>query len=66
VKVCIGPKDANGNLGQGLSPRKIKFYASLQEATDRNLVRRKHPLKISTIRPSLPSRLAATTNKIPT
>eukprot|EP00253_Pinus_taeda_P025286 PITA_25286 len=63
VQVCTGPKYANGKLGQGLSPGKMKFYASLQEAADRKLAKGKHPVQSSTTRPPLPSRPAATSNK---
>ena len=66
VQGCTGPKDANGKPSQGLSPGKMKFYASLQEAADRKLAKGKHPVQSSTTRPPLSSRPIATTNKRPT
>eukprot|EP00253_Pinus_taeda_P021029 PITA_21029 len=66
VQLCIGPKDANGKPSKGLSPRKMKFYASLQEVVDRKLAKRKHPVQSSTTKLPLPFRPATTTNKRPT
>lgn len=66
VQVCTGPKNANGKPGQGLSLGKIKFYASLQEAVDRELAKGKHPVQNSKTRPPLSLRPVAASNKRPT
>ena len=66
VQVCAGPSDTNGKPGQGLSPAKIKFFASLQDAADRRLAKGKLPVQSPITRSPLPSRSTATTNKRPT
>eukprot|EP00253_Pinus_taeda_P007358 PITA_07358 len=63
VLVCNGP---NGQPGTSLSPAKVKFYTSLQDAADRKFSKGKLPVQASTTKSSLPSTPALTSNKRPT
>jgi len=66
VLVCNGPNGPNGQPGTGLSPAKVKFYVSLQDAADRKFNKGKLPVQASTTKSSLPSTPALTSNKRPT
>jgi hypothetical protein len=66
VTVCPGLDDANGKPGQGLSPAKLQFYASLQDVADRRYAKGKVPMQASAAKPPMPSKPTMTTNKRPT
>eukprot|EP00253_Pinus_taeda_P014029 PITA_14029 len=63
VLVCNGP---NGQPRTSLSPAKFKFYASLQDATDRKFSKGKLPVQTSTTKSSLSSTPTLTSDKRPT
>jgi len=66
VMVCLGPNDANGKLGPGLSPAKLQFYASLQDVVDRRNAKGKVHVQGSASKPPTPSKPTIVTNKRPT
>jgi hypothetical protein len=65
VTVCSGPNGEDGKPGPGLSPAKLQFYASLQDAADRRHAKGKVPVQGSASKPPIPSRSAVVTNKRP-
>ena len=65
VTTCSGPNGEDGKPGPGLSPAKLQFYASLQDAADRRHAKGKVPVQGSASKPPIPSRSAVVTNKRP-
>jgi hypothetical protein len=65
VTVCSGPNGEDGKPGPGLSPAKLQFYASLQDAADRRYAKGKVHVQGSASKPPIPSRSAIVTNKRP-